>query len=75
LQAASAALHVSKRQGITPLVNMNTAFATRTAPLSHWRGASESTHFETVPTQPIATKAFAKTYLLSCAPPTGAEFF
>ena len=36
LQATSAAMHGSKRQGITPLVSLNTAFATGTAPSSHW---------------------------------------
>lgn len=38
LQAASAALHGSKRQGITPFASLNTAFATGTAPSSHWAG-------------------------------------
>ena len=34
-QAASAALHVSKRQSITPFARLNTALATRTGPSSH----------------------------------------
>jgi hypothetical protein len=42
LQAASAAIHGSKRQGITPFANLNTAFATRTAPSSHRTGRAEA---------------------------------
>lgn len=38
LQATSAAMHGSKRQGITPFVSLNTAFATGPAPSSHWAG-------------------------------------
>jgi|GEM_PF-6948793 len=35
-------MHGSKRQGITPFASLNTAFATRTAPSSHWQRASAS---------------------------------
>jgi hypothetical protein len=38
LQATSTALQGSKRQGITPLASLNTAFATRAAPASHRAG-------------------------------------
>lgn len=38
LQAMSAALQGSKRQGITPFASLNTAFATRTVPSSHRAG-------------------------------------
>jgi hypothetical protein len=38
LHAADAAMHGSKRQGITPLASSNTAFATRTARSSHRPG-------------------------------------
>ena len=36
LQATSAAMHGSKRQGITHFASLNTALATGTAPSSHW---------------------------------------
>jgi hypothetical protein len=36
LQATSAAIHGSKRQGITLFASWNTAFATGAAPSSHW---------------------------------------
>jgi hypothetical protein len=31
-------MHGGKRQGIAPFVSLNTAFATGTAPSSHWTG-------------------------------------
>jgi hypothetical protein len=38
LQATSAALQGSRRQGGTPFASLNTAFATRTSPSSHRAG-------------------------------------
>jgi hypothetical protein len=49
LQAASAAMHGGKRQGITPFVSLNTAFATGAAPSSHWAGASALAATERAP--------------------------
>jgi hypothetical protein len=59
LQATSAALHGSKRQGSTPFVSLNTAFATGTAPSSHWTGGARVGRDRRAAEAAISTKAYA----------------
>jgi hypothetical protein len=56
LQATSAALQSSKRQGITPFASLNTAFATRTAPSSHRAGGVRVAHDRKDAEAAISTK-------------------